>query len=143
QGGDRDQIRAVAAGECDVALVNTYYLARLTTSKKTTDREAASKVAIFWPNQQGRGVHVNVSGAGVTTSAPHRDAAVRLLEFLVGDDAQRIYAQAVFEYPVKPGIAPAAIVAGWGPFKADGINLALLAKYNGEAVRIADRAGWR
>ncbi len=143
QGGDRDQIRAVAAGECDVAIVNTYYLARMLLSGDQGDRRAASAVAIFWPNQQGRGTHVNVSGAAVTWSAKNLDQALRLLEFLVGDEAQRIYAEEVQEYPVKPGVKPSEVVASWGPFKADKLNLAVLGENNAAAVRIADRVGWR
>ena len=143
QGGDRDQIRAVAAGECDVALANTYYLARLVKSRRAADREAAAKVAIFWPNQDGRGVHVNISGAGVTRSARNAANATKLIEFLSGDDAQRLYAEAVNEYPVKPGVPPSDVVASWGAFKADTLNLSALGEHNAEAVRIADRAGWR
>ena len=143
KGGDRDQIRAVAAGECDVAIVNTYYLARMLLSGDQGDRRAASAVAIFWPNQQGRGTHVNISGAAVTWSAKNLDQALRLLEFLVGDEAQRIYAEEVQEYPVKPGVKPSEVVASWGPFKADKLNLAVLGENNAAAVRIADRVGWR
>lgn len=143
QGGDRDQIRAVAAGECDVALANTYYLAQLYTSSKESDRAAAAKVEVFWPNQGGTGVHVNISGAGVTKSASHRDDAIRLIEFLSSDDAQRLYAESVYEYPVKPGVPRSDLVAAWGAFEADSINLSLLGDNNAEAVRIADRAGWR
>ena len=143
QGGDRDQIRAVAAGECDVALANTYYLARLAGPRRAADREAAAKVAIFWPNQDGRGVHVNISGAGVTRSARNAANAIKLIEFLSGDDAQRLYAEAVNEYPVKPGVPPSDVVASWGAFKADTLNLSALGEHNAEAVRIADRAGWR
>ena len=143
QGGDRDQIRAVAAGECDVALVNTYYLAQLTASRKEADREAAAKVAIFWPDQDGHGVHVNISGAGVTASARNGAEAIRLIEFLAGDEAQRIYAEVVYEYPVRPGVPTAAVVAAWGSFRADDLDLAVLGEHNAEAVRIADRAGWR
>jgi iron(III) transport system substrate-binding protein len=143
QGGDRDQIRAVAAGECDVALANTYYLARLATSPRAGDREAAAKVAIFWPDQDGHGVHVNISGAGVTRSARNTDAAIKLIEYLSGADAQRQYAEVVYEYPVKPGVAPSAIVAAWGTYKADALALSVLGDNNAEAVRLADRAGWR
>ena len=143
QGGDRDQIRAVAAGECDVALVNTYYFARLAASSRAADREAAAKVAIFWPDQAGRGTHVNVSGAGVTRSAKNVDAAISLIEFLSGDEAQRLYAEIVNEYPIKPGVPSSAIVAAWGKFKADDIALSVLGDNNAEAVRLADRAGWR
>ncbi len=142
QGGDRDQLRAVAAGECDVAVANTYYLAKLATSPRESDREAAAKIAIFWPDQASFGVHVNVSGAGVTRYARNRDAAIRLLEYLAGDEAQRLYAETVYEYPVKPGVPVADLVAAWGRFKADDINLSILGENNAEAVRIFDRAGW-
>ncbi len=143
KGGDRDQIRAVAAGECDIALANTYYLARLITSARESDRALAAKVAIFWPDQQGRGVHVNISGGGVTRSAKNVANAIRLLEFLVGDEAQKIYAEVVLEYPVRPGVPISDILTRWGPFKADDLDLDALGEHNATAVRIADRAGWR
>jgi len=143
QGGDRDQIRAVAAGECDLALANTYYLAHLVTSSKASDREAASKVAVFWPNQDGRGAHVNISGAGVVRGAGHRAEAIRFIEFLAGPKAQKLYAEVVQEYPVRAGVPWSPVVAAWGRFKADDLNLALLGEYNAAAVRLADRAGWR
>ena len=143
KGGDRDQIRAVAAGVCDIAIANTYYLAGMIKSKRASDRTAAGKIRIFWPNQAGRGAHVNISGAGVTKSAKHRANAIKLLEFLVSDEAQRLYAQKVLEYPVKRGIAVAQVLEGWGKFKADQLKLSELAKHNAEAVKVADRAGWR
>ncbi len=143
QGGDRDQIKAVAAGQCDVALVNTYYLGGMLNASQADEKEAAAKVAILWPNQKERGVHVNVSGAGVTKNAKNRDNAVRLLEFLVGEDAQRWYAEANYEYPVRPGTPISETLAGWGTFKADDLNLAILGEHNPEAVRLMDRAGWR
>jgi iron(III) transport system substrate-binding protein len=143
QGGDRDQIRAVAAGECDVALANTYYLARLATSDKEADRTVAAQVAVFWPDQDGHGVHVNISGAGVTASAGNVDNAIRLIEFLASDSAQKTYAEVVNEYPVKPGVPWSDVVATWGTFRADDLNLAVLGENNAEAVRIADRAGWQ
>ncbi len=143
KGGDRDQIRAVAAGLCDIAIVNTYYLAGMISSKRASDRAAASKVQIFWPDQKGHGTHVNISGAGVTKSAKNRSNAIKLLEFLVSDEAQLIYASKVYEYPVKPGVAVSKVLGAWGPFRADKLALAVLAKHNAEAVRVADRAGWR
>ena len=143
QGGDRDQIRAVAAGACDVAIVNTYYLAGLAKSDDEADRMVAAKVAVFWPNQGGRGVHVNISGAGVTRHAANVAEAVALIEFLSGDAAQRLYAEVVNERPVKPGVPVAAAVAAWGAFEADSLNLTLLGEFNAEAVRLADRVGWR
>jgi iron(III) transport system substrate-binding protein len=142
-GGDRDQIMAVAAGECDIAIANTYYLAGMLAGDDAAQNEAARKVGVSWPNQEGRGAHVNISGGGVTASAQHADAAVKLLEFMVSDEAQRIYAEAVNEYPVKPGIPPSATVAGFGEFKADPLNLAVIGEHNAEAVRLMDRAGWR
>jgi len=143
KGGDRDQIRAVAAGVCDIAIANTYYLAGMTVAKQASDRDAAQKVKVFWPNQAGRGAHVNISGAGVTKSAKNRANAIKLLEFLASDEAQRIYANKVLEYPVRAGIPVAEVLEGWGRFKADKLNLAELAKHNADAVKVADRAGWR
>jgi iron(III) transport system substrate-binding protein len=143
QGGDRDQIKAVAAGQCDLALANTYYLGGMLNSEQAEDRAAAEKIAILWPNQGERGVHVNVSGAGVTRHAKNFDNAKKLLEFMVSEQTQAWYAEANFEYPVRPGTAMSPILAGWGEFLADDLNLALLGEHNAEAVRLMDRAGWR
>ena len=142
QGGDRDQIRAIAAGEGDLAITNTYYYGRMLAGDEA-EREAASQVALFFPNQDGRGAHMNVSGAGVTAHAPNRDNAVRLLEFLTGAEAQGVYAEANFEYPVNPQVAPAELLAQWGDFKRDALNLAQLGVLNRDAVMIFDRAGWQ
>ena len=143
KGGDRDQIRAVAAGEGDIAVANTYYLGRLATSNKAADRAIAAKIGVFFPNQSGRGTHVNVSGVGVTRHAPNRDAALRLIVFLLNADSQHRLAEANQEYPVRPGIESSATVTAWGKFKEDRINLFRLGENNSEAVRIMDRAGWR
>ena len=143
QGGDRDQIKAAAAGEGDLAIVNTYYYAQMLTSDKPEEHEAARKLKVFWPNQDGHGVHVNISGACVATNARNTGEAVRLLEFLVGDEAQRIYAEMGQEYPVKPGVPPSATLAAMGSFKADDLDLVQLGIHNAEAVRIFDRVGWR
>lgn len=143
KGGDRDQIAAVAAGECDVALSNHYYLAGLATSANEKDRQVASKVRVFWPDQQKHGVHVNVSGAGIAKNAKNYANAVKLLRFLAGETAQKMYAESVKEYPVRAGVPPHAVVAAWGPFKADKLPLAEIGKHNPESVKIADRAGWR
>lgn len=143
-GGDRDQISAAAAGECDIAIANTYYFARMRAGKVgSVEREAAEKIAVFWPNQDGRGAHVNVSGAGVTKAAPNRANAVRLLEFLVTDASQAWYAEANNEYPVKPGVAWSETVQKMGRFKADDLNLAVLGENNALAVKLMDQAGWR
>jgi iron(III) transport system substrate-binding protein len=143
-GGDRDQIRAAAAGECDIAVANTYYLARMRGADPgSADHAAAKAMAVFWPNQSGRGVHVNVSGAGVTNAAPNRDNAIRLLEFLVTDEAQAWYAEVNNEYPVKPGVPWSKAVLEMGRFKADDLNLGVLGSNNALAVKLMDQAGWQ
>lgn len=143
QGGDRDQIKAVAAGECDIAVGNTYYFGGMQASQNEKERLATSKLDIIWPNQEGRGAHVNISGAGVTKSAKHKENAIKLIEFLASDEAQHIYTENVFEFPVRDGIKLSKTVASWGTFKADDLPLAEFAARQAEAVRIFDRAGWR
>jgi iron(III) transport system substrate-binding protein len=143
KGGDTDQIKAVAAGEGDVAISNSYYFARLASSDKPEDKAVVSKLGIVFPNQNGRGTHVNISGAGVTKYAPHKDNAVKLLEFLVTPEAQKVFAEGNNEYPVRSGVATTAVVASWGPFKGDPVGAATIGKFQPEAVKIADRAGWR
>ena len=143
KGGDRDQIKAVAAGQCNVALINTYYLAGMLSSDIDSEVAAAKKVALFWPNQEGRGAHVNVSGAGVTMSAQHKAAAIRLLEYLVSITAQEWYGKTNHEFPVREGVAGDSILQSWGAFEADGLNLAVLGEKNQAAVRAMDRAGWK
>jgi iron(III) transport system substrate-binding protein len=142
QGGDRDQIKAAAAGEGDIVIANSYYWAQMLGSDDPAEREAAEKVKVIWPNQADRGTHVNISGACVAAHAPNKDEAVKLLEFLVTDEAQHIYAEQGQEFPVKPGIQRSAILQSLGSFKADQLNLAELGKHNAEAVRIFDRVGW-
>ncbi len=143
RGGDRDQIKAVAAGVCDVALVNNYYLAGMLTSSEQEEVEAAKKVKLFWPDQDGHGAHINVSGGAILKSARHRQEAVRLLEFLVSDAAQRWYAEKNHEYPANPAIEKSAILRDWGNFKTDNLDLNLLGEYNADAVKLMDRAGWK
>ncbi len=143
QGGDRDQLRGLAAGAGDVAIANHYYSARLKASAKPSDRKVAEKVKPFWPNQDGRGVHVNVSGAGVAKYSKNKANAVRLLEFLASDAGQRLYAEFSYEIPVKPGVEASAIVKSLGNFKPDVIDLEILGRNNAEAVKTFDRAGWR
>jgi iron(III) transport system substrate-binding protein len=143
QGNDRDQMRAVAAGEADIAIVNTYYVGLMTNSSNPEEVEVAEQIGVFFPNQDGRGTHVNVSGAGVTRHAPNRENAIRLIEFLTGDEAQRLFAQGNFEYPVKPGVPAADVVQSWGEFDEDTLNLSELGEHQDEAVRIFDEVGWR
>ena len=143
KGGDRDQIKAVAAGQCKLALVNTYYLAGMLGSELEAETAAANKVALFWPNQQDRGAHVNISGAGVTQSARHKENAIRLLEYLVSIPAQEWYGKTNNEFPVRASVAGGEILQSWGPFRADSLSLAVLGENNQAAVRVMDRAGWK
>lgn len=143
KGGDRDQIKAVAAGQCGLALVNTYYLAAMLDSDLDREREAAEQVALFWPNQAGRGAHVNISGAGVTRAAGNPASAARLLEYLASPPAQEWYANANHEFPVRPGVPIDPVMRAWGDFKADPLALEKLGENNPAAVRSMDRAGWR
>ena len=144
-GGDTDLLKATAAGQCGITLANTYYLGRMINSKINSERKAAKDLAVFWPNQGkgDRGVHVNVSGAGVTKYAQNKNEAISLLEFLVRDESQEWYAEVNNEYPVVEGASISKTLKSFGTFKADSINLTILGVNNPEAVKLMDRAGWR
>lgn len=150
KGGDRDQIKAAAAGQCDIAIANTYYYgAMLTNEKDPAQQQAAKAVSLFWPNQhdtaegKARGVHVNVSGIGMTSAAKHKEAALKLMEFLVNKAAQKWYADVNHEYPVVADVEWSELLKSWGKFKADTLNLSRLGELNTEAVKLMDRAGWK
>jgi iron(III) transport system substrate-binding protein len=143
-GGDTDQVTAVAAGQCGVALTNTYYLVRMLKSNRPQDREVMSKVGVVWPNQAGWGTHLNVSGAGVARNSPNRDAAVRFLEYLASDDAQRYFADGNNEWPTVRGVkVKNDALASLGEFKADTLGAAVYGRLTPVAQRIVDRSGWR
>ncbi len=143
KGGDTDQIKAVAAGEGDVALVNTYYVARLIGSSKPDEKAVADKIGVFFPNQRDRGTHVNISGAGVVKTAKNKDNAVKLVEYLLSPEAQRYLADTSMEFPVNPKVQPHGILAAFGDFKVDPLNAAKFAGYQPEALKIMDRTGWK
>ncbi len=143
QGGDRDQIRAVVAGQCKLAVANTYYLAGMLNSSVAADVEVAEQIGVLWPNQNDRGAHMNVSGAGVIKTAKNPEQALQLIEFLSDDYAQQWYAEVNNEYSVRDDIATSAILQRFGEFKADSLNLEVLGRNNAAAVRLADRAGWQ
>lgn len=143
EGGDTDQIKSVAAGVGDIAISNTYYLARLKASTKPEDQAIGEQLAVFFPNQGDRGTHVNVSGAGVLKSAPNKDNAVKLLEWLTAPEAQRYFADVSLEYPANPEVKPHPVLASWGEFKQDPLNPTLYAKNSAEAAMITDSCGWR
>lgn len=143
-GGDRDQIKAAAAGQCDLAVANTYYYAQMLKNKKDPAQvKAAEKMGLFWPNQDGRGAHVNVSGAAISKYSKNRDNAVKLIEFLLSDDSQQWYADVNYEYPVVKDVAVNALLKSWGDFNSDTLNLSKLGDLNADAVKIMDKAGWK
>lgn len=142
EGGDTDQIRAVAAGQCDVAIVNHYYWARLAKSDEAADQEVVSKTAVFFPNQEDRGTHVNISGAGILANAPNADNAVTFLEFLVSPEAQKVFGEGNNEYPVVEGVTVDPIVSELGDFKVDEVNVSAYGKNNPDVVKLVDRVGW-
>ncbi len=134
---DSQVLEAIAAGQCDVGIVNTYYYGRLLREKPDLP------LALFWPNQAGRGVHVNISGAGVTKYSKHVKAATAFLEWLSSEEAQNLFADSNLEYPVNPKIKPAPEVAAWGDFKQDQTNLSKAGELQKEAIRLMDRMGYK
>ncbi|MDX2218221.1 MAG: Fe(3+) ABC transporter substrate-binding protein [Burkholderiales bacterium] len=142
KGGDTDQIKAVAAGECAVAIANSYYYARLANSSKGEDKDVAGKVGVVFPNQKDRGTHVNVSGAGVAKHAPNKAAAIKFLEYLASDSAQRYFANGNNEYPVV-GKPDNAALKALGDYKRDPLNVGMYGKNQAAAQQIMDRVGWK
>ncbi len=144
KGGDTDQIRAVAAGECEVALSNTYYIVRLMRSSAADDIKVMERIGLIWPNQASFGTHINVSGGGMLRTAPHKAEAVKFLEYLASDSAQAYFANGNNEWPVvKTAVAKNPELASLGDFKADTLNVGTLAANTAQAQRIFDRAGFR
>ena len=143
KGGDTDQLTALAAGECSIAVSNTYYYVRLLRSQKPEERAIADKIGVVFPNQGDRGTHVNISGAGVAKYAPNRQAAIRFLEYLASPEAQAYFANGNNEYPVVGAVRDNRELASLGDFRKDSVNVSLLGRNQGAAQQIYDRAGWR
>ncbi|MEA3153292.1 MAG: iron(III) transport system substrate-binding protein [Betaproteobacteria bacterium] len=144
KGGDTDQILGVAAGECGVAITNSYYYVRLLKSEKPEDKKIVEAVGLIWPNQKSFGTHMNISGAGVLKSAPHRDAAIQYLEYLASDSAQAYFANGNNEWPVAKGVKlDNAALISLGNFKMDTLNISALGKNQPLAQKIFDRAGFK
>ncbi len=144
KGGDTDQMRAIAAGECEVALTNHYYYARLADSEKPEDKDVVSKVAIAFPDQATQGTHVNISGGGVLKHAPNKEAAVKFMEYLASDAAQAYFATGNNEWPVVASVkVDNPQLEALGRFKIDPLNASSLAKEIGTAQRLMDKAGWK
>lgn len=134
---DTKALESIIAGQGDVAVVNTYYFGRLQKKKP------GLPLAIFWPNQTSGGVHINVSGAGITTHSKHPEAAKAFLEWLSGPEAQNLFADANMEYPVNPSVKPHAFVAAWGEFKGSELGLEKAGELQGDAIKLMDRAGYK
>ncbi|MEG4274448.1 MULTISPECIES: Fe(3+) ABC transporter substrate-binding protein [unclassified Microcoleus] len=143
EGNDTAQIKAVADGVGDLAIVNTYYVARLMKSKDPAEKAIAAKVGVFFPNQRDRGTHVNISGGGVVKTSRNKAGATKFLEHLASREAQLIFARSNNEYPVISGVAIDPVVASFGTFKSDPLNPDVFGKNNPEALKITDRAGWK
>ena len=144
-GSDRDQMKAVIAGIGDICVANTYYLGKLLNSKKTSEREVAKKIAIFFPNQGvgERGVHINISGAGVIRYSKNKANAIRFIEFLVSKQAQEIFTSANYEYPVNPNVSMSDLLKSWGTFKEDNTPLEEFGINNANAVKVFNEVNWR
>lgn len=143
KGNDRDQVKAVVAGEGDVAVVNTYYIGKLLNSKNPEEVKAGEGVKIFFPNQDDRGTHINVSGAGIAKYAPNKANAIKFVEFLASKKAQEVFAKANYEYPVNEEVAPSELLKSWGTFKEDKLSLTKLGENNKKAVLVFDNAEWK
>ena len=143
RGSDRDQMKAVAAGIGDVAVVNTYYVGKLLNSKKRAEVEVGKKMGVFFPNQDGKGTHINISGAGVTKYSKNKENAVRLIEFLVSPTAQSMFGKANYEYPANQNVKPSKLLQSWGTFNEDTLALEELGKNNSKAVKIFNEVNWK
>lgn len=143
EGNDRDQMKAVVAGEGDLAIVNTYYLGKLLNSSDEYEVEVGKQIGVFFPNQDTTGTHINISGAALTKHGKNSDNATKLMEFLTSETAQSDYANANYEYPVNPKVEASELLQSFGAFNTQNIDLSLLGEYNSDAVRIFDEKGWK
>ncbi|WP_404469213.1 Fe(3+) ABC transporter substrate-binding protein [Sutcliffiella horikoshii] len=143
EGGDRDQAKAVVAGEADVAIMNTYYIGVMLNGTDEEEKKVAENVGVFFPNQETTGTHINISGAGVTKHAKNKENAVKFIEFLSGEEAQGQFAEANSEYPVNENVEPSELLKSWGEFKEQDINLSKLGENQQEAIRIFNEVGWK
>jgi iron(III) transport system substrate-binding protein len=139
-GGDRDQVKAIAAGECDIAIGNTYYIGQMLADPE--QKPAAEAVRIVFPTFEGDGTHLNISGVAMTKSAPNKENALKFMEWLSGDAAQKIYAETNYEYPVKPGVARSDLVASWGDFTPDSKGLTELASLRAAALKLIEEVNF-
>lgn len=140
QGNDRAQVKAINQGECDIAIINSYYMGKMLADEE--QKPWANSVNIIFPNQANRGTHMNISGVSLTNGAPNRDDAIKLIEFMSSEQSQTIYAETNYEYPVKADVPWSDLVKSWGEFKRDDLSLAEIAKHRSSAVKLADQVGY-
>ena len=143
KGSDRDQVKAIAAGQGDIAIVNSYYIGLLLSSQKEEELNAGKAVSVFFPNQNDRGSHINISGIGLAKNSPNKENAIKLMEYLTSEEAQNTYVNNSYEYPANPMVKPSKIVQDWGEFKRDNLDLNNLGTYRDEALKIFDKTGWK
>ena len=145
KGNDRDQVKAIASGQGDIAVVNSYYIGLLLSSEKEEELKAGNSVGVFFPNQgeNQRGAHINVSGIALTKNAPNRENAIKLISYLTSQSAQQTYVNNTYEYSVNSSVEPNEIVKSWGDFKKDKLDLNMLGVKRNEAIRIFDKTGWK
>lgn len=143
KGNDRDQVKAILAGEGELAIINTYYLGLLINSKDSNEVNAGKAVSVFFPNQEDRGTHINISGIGVAKHAPNKENAVKFIEYLASEEVQEIFAKANHEYPVNENASPSELLKSWGEFKEDQLPLSKLGELNKEAVITFDEVKWQ
>lgn len=142
-GGDRDQVKAIAAGLGDLAIVNSYYIGKMIQSDDESERNAVATISVLFPNQEDRGTHINVSGAGVAKYSKNKENAIKFIEYLTSKNAQGLFSDSNYEYPVNPEVDPSDLLKSWGTFKEDEINLSKLGEYNKEAVKLFNKVGWK
>jgi iron(III) transport system substrate-binding protein len=145
KGNDRDQVKAITAGQGDLAIVNSYYIGLLLSSENVEEIKAGNSVGVFFPNQgEGEtGSHINVSGIGLAKNAPNKENAIKLMEFLTSESAQKTYTNTSYEYPANPNVDPNEIVKKWGSFKKDNLDLNQLGVFRNKAIEIFDKSGWK
>ena len=145
KGSDRDQVKAIAAGQGDIAIVNSYYIGLLLASEKEEEINAGKAVSVFFPNQGDgeRGAHINVSGIALAKNAPNKENAIELIKYLTSVEGQETYVNNSYEYSVNPNVKPDEIVQAWGEFKKDPVDLNMLGVKRDEAIRIFDKTGWK
>ncbi|WP_137788560.1 Fe(3+) ABC transporter substrate-binding protein [Bacillus sp. E(2018)] len=143
QGGDKDQAKGIAAGEGDVAIMNSYYFGQMLNSEDPEEVKVAKQLSVFFPNQETTGTHINISGIGVTKHAKNKENAIELMEYLSSPKVQEVFAEANYEYPVNKEVEPSELLKSWGNFKEQDLNLSELGENNADAVKIMNEVSWK